>query len=309
MSKKFLLYFKKINMEKTNLILLKNKFHVIELNNISSINNLNQKIREKITIIYCDPSYFYSKFYLEKFINLKILASSTTGKGFIDENFCIKKNIKIICLENEKKFLKSITPTAEHVFGLILLLTRNYYEAISSVNNGLFNRRLFGGFAMLSQMTIGIIGYGRLGKIVKKIAKGFNMKILYCDIKMSDYKIKLKNLLKNSDMVTLHIPSRDNLKFFGKKMDKYFKKPFFLVNTSRGDVVDEVFIISMLKKQKILGYATDVLDGEFSADFKLKNNIIYKNRKKFKIIITPHIGGSTKDAWKKTEYKVIKKLI
>ena len=87
MSKKFLLYFKKINMEKTNLILLKNKFHVIELNNISSINNLNQKIREKITIIYCDPSYFYSKFYLEKFINLKILASSTTGKGFIDENF------------------------------------------------------------------------------------------------------------------------------------------------------------------------------------------------------------------------------
>ena len=59
----------------------------------------------------------------------------------------------------------------------------------------------------------------------------------------------------------------------------------------------------------ILGYATDVLNDEFSSNFKLKENIIYKNRKKFKIIITPHIGGSTKDAWKKTEYQVIKKLI
>ena len=126
-----------------------------------------------------------------------------------------------------KKFLNSITPTAEHVFGLILLLTRDYYEAISSVNNGLFNRRLFGGFAMLSQMTIGIIGYGRLGKNCEKIAKGFNMKILYCDIKMSDYKIRLKNLLKSSDIVTLHIPSRENLKFFGAKMDKFFKNLFF----------------------------------------------------------------------------------
>ena len=82
-----------------------------------------------------------------------------------------------------KKFLKTITPTAEHVFGLILLLTRNYYDAIKSIEKGLFNRRLFGGYAMLSKLKIGIIGYGRLGKIVKKISAGFNMRSYICDIR------------------------------------------------------------------------------------------------------------------------------
>ena len=308
MNKKYLLYFKKIQMDKSNLNILRKKFKVIEIENLKKINNLSKKTLKKISIIYCDPSNFYSKFYLAKFDNLKILASSTTSKGFIDEKYCMQKNIQIICLENEKKFLKNITPTAEHVFGLILILTRNYVSAINSVDKGIFNRKLFGGYAMLSELKIGIIGYGRLGKIVKKIADGFDMKSYVCDVKMKNYKSSLRNLFKNSDIITLHIPSKDNLNFFGKKFLKYFKKPFFLINTSRGDVVNEKFIIELLKRKKIIGYGTDVLDGEFSPNFQINKNIIYKNRKKFRIVITPHIGGSTKDAWKKTEFQVIKKL-
>jgi len=309
MSKKYLLYFKQIKMNKDNLSFLKKKFKLIEIENINKIKYLDSKVKDKISIIYCDPSNYYSGTLLSNFKNLKILASSTTSKGFIDEVYCSKKNIRIFCLENEKKFLKTITPTAEHVFGLILFLTRNYYDAIKSIEKGLFNRRLFGGYAMLSQLKIGIIGYGRLGKIVKKIADGFNMKSYICDIRRKDYKSSLKRLFKNSDIVTLHIPSKDNLNFFGKKLIKNFKKPFFLINTSRGDVVDEKLVINLLKNKKILGYGTDVLKDEFHPNFQLKKNIIYKNRKKFKIIITPHIGGSTKDAWKRTEYQVIKKLI
>ena len=128
----------------------------------------------------------------------------------------MQKNIQIIFLENEKKFLKNITPTAEHVFGLILILTRNYVSAINSVDKGIFNRKLFGGYAMLSELKIGIIGYGRLGKIVKKIADGFNMKSYVCDVKMKNYKSSLRNLFKNSDIVTLHIPSKNNLNFWKK---------------------------------------------------------------------------------------------
>ena len=61
--------------------------------------------------------------------------------------------------------------------------------------------------------------------------------------------------------------------------------------------------------KKIFGYATDVLNREFSSNFKIKKNIIFKNRKKYNIVITPHIGGSTIDAWQLTENRVIKKLI
>ena len=245
---------------------------------------------------------------MKNFKNLKYLVSSTTSKGFIDNKYCELKKIIIICLENEKKFLTKITPTAEHVFGLILLITRNYYQAIKSLDKGVFNRRPFGGYAMLSKLKIGIIGYGRLGKIVKKISQGFQMKFYICDIKMKNYKSLLKKVISQSDIITLHIPSKQNFKFFGKTIEKLIKKPFFLINTSRGDVVDEKMIIKFLKSGKMLGYATDVLYQEFLPKFKLKENIIFKNRRNYNIIITPHIGGSTKDAWKLTEFQVIKKL-
>lgn len=309
MNKKYLLYFKKINMNPVNLNFLKKKFKVIEIESTSKVKKLKKKIKDKISVIYCDPSDYYSKTFLSGFNNLNILASSTTSKDFIEESYCERKKIKIVCLEKEDKFLKTITPTAEHVFGLILLLTRNYQDAIKSIEKGLFNRRKFGGYAMLSQLKIGIIGYGRLGKITKRISDGFKMRSYVCDVNKNNYKSSLITLFKNSDIISLHIPSKNNFNFFGKKLVKYFKKPFFLINTSRGDIVDENLIINLLKKKKILGYGTDVLKGEFFPNFQIKKNMIYKNRKKFKIIITPHIGGSTKDAWKRTEFQVIKKLI
>ena len=174
----------------------------------------------------------------------------------------------------KKKFLTKITPTAEHVFGLILLITRNYYQAIKSLDKGVFNRRPFGGYAMLSKLKIGIIGYGRLGKIVKKISQGFQMKFYICDIKMKNYKSLLKKVISQSDIITLHIPSKQNFKFFGKTIEKLIKKPFFLINTSRGDVVDENDN-QVFKIRKMLGYATDVLYQEFLPKFKLKENIIF----------------------------------
>ena len=133
------------------------------------------------------------------------------------------------------------------------------------------------------------------------------MKFYICDIKMKNYKSLLKKVISQSDIITLHIPSKQNFKFFGKTIEKLIKKPFFLINTSRGDVVDEKMIIKFLKSGKMLGYATDVLYQEFLPKFKLKENIIFKNRRNYNIIITPHIGGSTKDAWKLTEFQVIKK--
>ncbi len=308
MNKRKLLYFKNIKLDPSNYVILKNIFKIIQVENIKQASKLSFKEKKDISVVYCDPNYFYSSSFLEEFLNLKFLVSSTTSIGFIDKKYCVKKKIKIISLENDQKFLKSITPTAEHVFGLILLITRDYFKAINSVNLGKFNRRPFGGFGMLSKLKLGIIGYGRLGKIVKKIANGFGMKSYVCDTRLSNYKKSLKRIFKKSDIVTLHIPSEKNYKFFSQKKISFIKKPFFLINTSRGEIVDEKFVIKLLKSKKIIGYATDVLKNEFSPYFNLKNNIIYKNRNKLNILITPHIGGSTKDAWKLTEYRVIKKL-
>ena len=95
-------------MNNENLSFLKKKFKLIEIENINKIKYLDSKVKDKISIIYCDPSNYYSSTLLNNFKNLKILASSTTSKGFIDEVYCSRKNIRIICLENEKKFLKTL---------------------------------------------------------------------------------------------------------------------------------------------------------------------------------------------------------
>ena len=304
-----LLYFTNINLNFSNLEILKKKFNICKIKTLKQGYSLDKKVSDKIIAIYCDPNYFYSKFFLKKFKNLKYLISSTTSTGFIEKDYCKNKKIKILSLEKDQKFLSSITPTAEHVFGLILMISRNYFEAVKSVDQGKFNRRPFGGFGMLSKSRLGIIGYGRLGKIVKKIAKGFGMKTLTCDIKKKNFKKTFKKVIFSSDFISLHIPSEKNYKFFSEKNIGKITKPFFLINTSRGEIIDEKFIIRQLKLKNIQGYATDVLKNEFTPHFNLKKNTIFINKNRYNIIITPHIGGSTKDAWKLTEYRVIKKLI
>lgn len=308
MTKKNFLYFENINFHKKNLKEIKKTFNAFPVKSLSGVKKLNEKIKKNIDIIYCDPLYFYSSNFLKQFKNLKFLASSTTSTDFIDLDYCNNKKIKLISLEKEQKFLSSISSTAEHTFGLILLITRKYLSSIYSLDKFKFNRRPYGGYKMLSNMCIGIVGYGRLGKLVKKIASGFSMKIITCDIKNKNYKKVLKKIKNDSDIISLHIPSKKNINFFSKKIFSNLNKPFFLINTSRGDIVDERFIIHLFKSNKILGYATDVLKNEFNPNFNIKKNLIFKNRKKYNIVITPHIGGSTIDAWQLTENRVITKL-
>ena len=162
---------------------------------------------------------------------------------------------------------------------------------------------------MLSRSSIGIIGYGRLGRIVKKIAKGFNLQVITYDI-AKDKKSKLFYLLNTVDYVSLNIPLNNNQMFFSKKnFPTNCQNKFYLINTSRGEVIDEKFIIDLLKKKILLGYATDVVTNEFNHKFNLKKNILFKNRNKYNIVITPHIGGSTKDSWKLTQNRIIIQLL
>jgi phosphoglycerate dehydrogenase-like enzyme len=307
-SKKNLILFKSVNLESKNYQKLKRRFSIIKVDSFNDISKINKKIKDKVVAIYCSQKFNYNN-NLRVFKNLKFLLSSTTATTFIDNKYCIKKKIKIISLEKETNFLNKITPTAEHVFGLIIMISRNYLQAIKSVETGKkFDRSPFAGFKMLSRSTLGIIGYGRLGRIVKKIAIGFGMKVIYADIKQNNFKENLNKIFLKSDFVTLHMPHRLNKCFFSKKNIK-IQKPFFLINTSRGEVVDENFIIYLLKNRNLLGYATDVLKEEFRKNFSIEKNLIFKNLNKFNIIITPHIGGSTIDAWYLTQKRVIDKFI
>lgn len=311
MISKKLLYFSGVKLNSFNLKILESKIKVIKVKSIIYAKKFNHLKKSQIFAMYCDQNYNYNYDFLKRFPNLKYLISSTTGTTFLDEKFCKKNKIQIISLENDKKFLSSITSTAEHTLGLLLMISRKYLPSIKSIEKKEFNRRPFGGYKMLSKSNLGIIGYGRLGKILKKISKNIFLNVYHADNKNKKiiFKKQLKNIFNKCDFISLHIPSKQNKNFFNRSNLPKINKKFFLINTSRGEIVNENFLINLLKRKKILGYATDVLKGEFSENFKLSKNIIFKNRKKYNILITPHIGGSTLDAWNLTEKRVINRFI
>jgi len=174
--KKSLLYYRILNYQPANLELLKKQFNVILLNNPDYD---TEKILADVDVILAPLGYFFGREKIDIAKNLKIIASNTTSEPHIDVKYAEKNGINVISLKRYPDFLKTITPTAEHTMGLILAVMRRIPWAFDSVLDGVWNRRLFGAKGMLSQMSLGIVGLGRLGSLVAKYAVAFGMDVYY----------------------------------------------------------------------------------------------------------------------------------
>ena len=250
--------------------------------------------------------------------NLNIIATSTTGLDHIDTNAAMKKNIRIVSLNGENKFLSTISSTAEYTFGLILSLIRQIPTNISIVKNYTWERDIYQGI-QLKGKTIGIIGFGRLGRMIAQYANGFEMNILTYDPILSNIDpkfsyvtmVRLKKLLSSSDIITIHASlneSTENL--IGPEEFNSMKKGCYLVNTSRGKLVDENALLNSLDRGQLKGAALDVLANEtdFSENFP-KNKLIEYSKINKNLIITPHVAGLASDAVTNTRYFIAKKIV
>ena len=249
---------------------------------------------------------------------LKVIGSNTTGEPHIDRLYAEKKGITVISLAGEKDFLSRITPTAEHTIGLLLAVTRHLPWAFQAVLSGTWNRRLFGGQRMLSMQSLGIVGLGRLGSMVARYGQGFGMSILYYDPYLPEYGgdpawtrcNSLEKLVSISDVVSLHVPANEETKnMINAELFSKFRSNAYFINTARGEIVDELALLSALKEGRLAGAAVDVLDGEFQPDFAPQNHpLVAYAMEHDNLVITPHIGGSTEDAWALTEQWTINRM-
>lgn len=306
-----------LKFQPENLEILKKNFDMVIL---ETPQNDTDEILSDIEIAFAPLGFFFDKGKINRMPKLKIIASNTTGEPHIDREYAESKGIKVISLKYEQEFLKTITPTAEHTFGLILALIRRTPWAFDSVLKGAWDRRPFGGKAMLSRMSIGIAGLGRLGKLVAQYAKAFQMpQILFYDphVKKSDIEgiekvNSLEELISQSDIITIHIPvEKETQKLFNKELFSKFKAGSFLINTSRAELVDEKAMLAALELGKLAGAAIDVFEGEFEMnhdELLRKSPLLAYAKTHDNLLITPHIGGSTLDAWKLTEQRVIDKI-
>ena len=327
-----------LNFQQESLDLLGKNFNVVYLDSPVRGGCID---KHRIKAIFAPLGFYCGKERIDTFPNLKAIVSNTTGVPHIDVDYAESKGIKVISLKDEQEFLKTITSTAEHTWGLLLALIRNTPWAFDDVKRGKWNRRDWSGPSMLSRMSLGVIGYGRLGEMVLKYAYTFGMKCTFYDPPLWDHWVKtgeggdkffdeegqapykgnlltadsLKSLVATSDVVSLHVPHNSETEgMLNEEIFASFKPGSFFINTARGEIIDFDALLKELESGRIAGAALDVMEGEFESGFsgsdKLKKHPLLEYARKNKnLILTPHIGGSTIDAWENTERHTIEMLI
>jgi D-3-phosphoglycerate dehydrogenase len=200
---------------------------------------------------------------------------------------------------------------AELVIGSSIMLMRKILEKNTAAHNGIWLKDANGSFELRGK-TLGIIGYGNIGSQVSVLAESIGMKIIYFDV---ETKLplgnatpckSLKELVSESDIITLHVPEISSTKnLINKNILKFFKKGSHLVNYSRGNVVDLKALSEFIKEKHIAGAAIDVFPVEPE-----KNNDSFDSYLQGvpNVLLTPHIGGSTVEAQQNIGYDVSNKL-
>lgn len=273
---------------------------------------------EKIDTIVCNPNQQSFKIDRELLqgTNVKLINTCSTGLNHIDAYYCDMHGIVIQHHKNDYKLINQLPSTSELAFGLMLSLLRNIPECNNHVSKYHWDYTQFMG-RQIKDLTIGIIGYGRLGKMMYNYCKAFgaNLKVYdpYKREEMDDSFLlntncsDLKTLIEQCDVISLHVHVTQETKYMiDKKILEYSKKSPYIINTSRGEIVNENDIINALESGLISGYGTDVLENEF--DDLTKSPIIKAMNKGKNIIVTPHVGGMTIEGQTKAYKWSINKL-
>jgi len=256
-------------------------------------------------VIFCNPNKQNYKLdeYILKHFNGTILTAST-GLNHIDIDYCDKKGIKVMSHKEDMELLNELPSTSELAFGLMSSMLRNIPSSFDDVKKGNWDYDSHMGH-QLKGKTIGIIGYGRLGKMMTDYCYAFGMNTLPYDPYKFDADFEL--LLKISDVISLHVHANDETRhMINKKTLGKMKNNSYIVNTSRGEIVNEHDIVDALRSGKLKGYATDVIEDEYGD--RHKSPILKGIKEGLNILVTPHVGGMTWEGQQKAYMWSINKL-
>lgn len=253
------------------------------------------------------------KTFLDKATNLQFIARVGAGLESIDETYAAEKNVQLIAAPEGNR-----NAVGEHAIGMILSLFNKLNNADSEIKSGHWNREKNRGHE-LEGKTIGIIGYGNMGKSFAKKLRGFDCKVLCYDIRKNvgdslAKQVSLAELQQESDVLSLHIPwTPETDKLVNAVFINAFSKPFWLINTSRGKNVVTADLVSALQSGKILGAGLDVLEYEklsFETLFtegEIPPAFQYLLESK-NVLLSPHIAGWTFESHIKLAQVIVDKI-
>ena len=253
---------------------------------------------------------------LQKLPHLKLITTRSMGFDHIDLAACKKRTITVCNVPSYGE-----NTVAEQAFALILALSRKIYASVERTKQTNFESEGLRGFDLKGK-TLGVLGTGNIGRHVVKIAHGLEMKILAYDVfpdkkfsrEMNFKYVSLKELLKNSDVVTVHVPlNKHTFHLIDKEKISWMKKTALLINTARGGIVETDALVRALQQKKLGGAGLDVLEEECdireeahlarkgfppSCDMKvmLENHLLLKMPN---VLITPHNAYNTVEAMRR----------
>ena len=235
----------------------------------------------------------YNQKTLDKLTKLKYIFRLGSGIDNLDIDYLKKKKIKF-----KKSIVTPEIAVAELIVGYIFSIYRHIVEHNNDLKNKIWKKRMG---SILNGKTVGIIGYGKVGKYLYKLLKDFGVKILVNDKK----KINIENtninkLIKKSDIISLNTNLYSKEKLLDKKKLKLCKKNCIIINTSRPEVIDYDYLYLMLKTKKILGAGLDVF---------MKEPYLGKLTNLDNVILTPHIGSYSKEIRSKMEKEALKNIL
>lgn len=253
------------------------------------------------------------KGFLDKATNLEFIARVGAGLESIDCDYAISKKIHLIAAPEGNR-----NAVAEHALGMLLSLLNKLNRADKMVRAGQWVREGNRGYE-LDGKTIGIIGYGNMGKAFAKKLRGFDVEVLCYDIQENvgdenAKQVSLQTLQQKIDVLSLHLPwTNETDKMVNTTFINSFSKPFWFINTSRGKNVITDDLVEALKSGKILGAGLDVLEYE-----KLSFENLFVDVEKPKafeyllqaenVLLTPHIAGWTYESHEKLAQTIVDKI-
>ena len=243
---------------------------------------------------------------------LRVIVTNTTGLNHIDVEGARRRGISVLSLRGEADFLRTVRATAELTLGLILALVRRLPAAAAHVNAGGWDRYGFKGHD-LYEKTAGIVGLGRLGRIVATYLQALGMQVLASTPEPEPADgvtlVALEELLGRANLVSVHVDLNPGTRgLIGEREFAAMKDGAWLVNTSRGEVVDEPALLRALEHGTLAGAALDVLSGEPPDNLPFHPLVRYAATHD-NLILTPHIGGYTFESLARTELHLTARLM
>jgi D-3-phosphoglycerate dehydrogenase len=240
--------------------------------------------------------------------NLRFICRAGAGMDNIDEEYAKEKGITLINAPEG-----NMDAVGEHAIGLLLGVMNNFRNSNLQIRDGIWDREANRGYELKGR-TVGIIGYGFMGKSFAKKLSGFEVNVIAYDKYKTGFsdqyarEVSMEEIVKHSDVLSIHVPLTDETD--GLVSDEYlfhFKKPIFFINTSRGKTTKVRAVLDAIKSGKILGAGLDVLEVEkfpTLAEQEWFDDLKTSGR----LLLTPHVAGWTFESYRKISEVMAEKL-